>query len=162
MADLRIVGPALARRVWEGMRNPSTRRVARKLRQAGASVSHMTVARWRNKGWRPLEREDHPLEVARAQLDDAVPLLNGDAMTTAKVLVEQAAQREKLEQLTDGKLLREAARDVAIAVIVVGRALMRQPETVVNKPGELAILFRALAACVQAASAANYKAPEAT
>jgi putative SOS response-associated peptidase YedK len=30
----------------------------------------------------------------------------------------------------------------------------RQPETIINKPGELAPLFRSLAACVQAVSAA--------
>jgi hypothetical protein len=47
-------------------------------------------------------------------------------------------------------------------VIVVTRAFLRQPETIVNKPGEIAVLLRALAACVEAASAANYKAPEAT
>ena len=85
MTDPLPFGPAVAKRLWETMRIPSTRRVARKLRQAGTSVSHMTVARWRNRGWRPLEREQHPLEVAREQLDDAVPLLTVDAMTTAKV-----------------------------------------------------------------------------
>jgi hypothetical protein len=59
---------------------------------------------WRRRGWRPLEREQHPLEVAREQLDDAVPLVTGDPMTTAKVLVERSAEREELESLPDGQL----------------------------------------------------------
>ena len=73
MSDLPAPNPALARKVWDSMARPSTRRVARKMRQAGAPISHMTVARWRSRGWRPLEREQHPLDVAREQLDDAVP-----------------------------------------------------------------------------------------
>src|SRR6266446_877915 len=71
---------------WDSMARASTRRVARKMGQAGAPISHMTVARWRSRGWRPLEREQHPLEAARARLDDGVPLLTGDAMTVAEVL----------------------------------------------------------------------------
>src|SRR5436190_2737379 len=68
MANLPLTDPTLAKQVWESMPNASTRRVARKLRQAGASISHMTVARWRNQGWRPLDGEQqHPLEVALAQ-----------------------------------------------------------------------------------------------
>jgi hypothetical protein len=154
MHDLPAPNPALARKVWESMPRPSTRRVARKLRQAGISLSHMTVARWRRRGWRPLEREQHPLEVARAQLDDAVPLLTGDPMTTAKILVEGSAEREELEKLPDGQLLRQAAREAATAVTVVAHAFLRQPEAIIYKPGELAVLFRALTQCVQAAAAA--------
>jgi hypothetical protein len=154
MGDLSGPNPAQAQKIWESMRNPSTRRVATKLRQSGASISHMTVARWRNRGWRALEREQHPLEVAREQLDDAVPLLTGDPMTTTKVLVEGSAEREELEKLPDGQLLRQAAREAATAVTVVGRAFLRQPEAIIYKPGELAVLFRALTACVEAASAA--------
>jgi len=94
--------------------------------------------------WRPSEGEQHPLEVACAQLDDAVPLLTGDPMTTAKVLVEGSAERKELERLPDGQLLRQAARKAAAAVIVVGRAFLLQPEAIIYKPGELAVLFRAL------------------
>jgi hypothetical protein len=122
--------------------------------ETGGSASLMTVARWRNRGWRPLEREQHPLEVAREQLDDAVPLLTGNPMTTAEDLVRESAEREELEKLTDGQLLRRAARAVAETVILVCHALMREPETIISKPGELAVLFRSLAVCVQAVSAA--------
>ena len=61
MANLPLTDPTLAKQVWDSMPNASTRRVARKLRQAGASISHMTVARWRNQGGRPLDGEQqHP------------------------------------------------------------------------------------------------------
>jgi hypothetical protein len=158
MGVLPTPNPALARKVWDSMRNPSTRRVATKLRQSGVSISHMTVARWRSRGWRPLEREQHPLEAARAQLDDAVPILTGDAMTTGKVLVDGSAEREELEKLPDAQLLRQGAREAATAVIVVAHAFLRQPEAIIYKPGELAVLFRAFAACVQAVSAASAQA----
>jgi hypothetical protein len=154
MGDLPALNPALVRKVWESMAHPSTRRVARKFRQSGSSISHQTVARWRNRGWRPLEREQHPLEVAREQLDDAVPLLTGDPMTTAKVLTEGSAEREEMEKLSDGQLLRQAAREAATAVIVVAHAFLRQPEAIIYKPAELGVLFRALASCARGVSAA--------
>src|SRR5258705_5640579 len=98
MANLPLADPTLAKQVWESMPNASTRRVARKLRQAGASISHMTVARWRNQGWRPLDGEQqHPLEVALASLDDAVPVLTAHPLTTADSLVQASAEREALE-----------------------------------------------------------------
>src|SRR5260221_1613268 len=101
MTKLSVPNPALARKVWENLTHRCTRRVATKLRQSGVSISHMTVARWRSRGWRPLEREQHPLDVAREQLDDAVPLLTGEPMTTAKAFVEGSAEREELEKLPD-------------------------------------------------------------
>ena len=45
MVKLRTPNPAPAKKVWESMLNASTRPVARKLRQAGAGISYMTVAR---------------------------------------------------------------------------------------------------------------------
>jgi hypothetical protein len=41
-----------------------------------------------------------------------------------------------------------------VDVTVVGDAFLRQPQAIIQKPGELAVLFRALTACAQAASAA--------
>jgi hypothetical protein len=62
------------------MTHPSSRRIARKISQEGRSVSHETINRWRRQGWRALDREPrHPLEIARDHLDDAVPLLTGEA-----------------------------------------------------------------------------------
>jgi hypothetical protein len=155
MGDLPAPNPALARKIWDSMTRPSTRRVATRLRQAGIPVSHQTINRWRRNQWRPLERAEHPLETARAQLDDAVPVLTGDPLTTAEVLVAQsAAERDKPEQLTEGQRLHEAARALAMSVTLVGEAFLRQPEIIISKTGEVAVLFRSLAACVQAMSAA--------
>jgi hypothetical protein len=147
--------PALARKIWEGMPNASTRRVARKLRQAGGSISHQTVARWRNQGWRPLEGEQqHPLEAARASLDDAVPLLTGNPSTTANSIVQESAEREALEQSTDAVLLRKAAREVLTAICLIARAVMLRPEVMATRPAEVGFLMLALAKCFQAATAA--------
>jgi hypothetical protein len=112
------------------------------------------VARWRRHGWRPLDREQHPLDAGREQLDDAVPLLTGDATTAAGDLAKASNERAELEILPDGELLNRAARALAVDVTVVCEAFLRQPEAVIYKPGELAVLFRALTACAQAASAA--------
>jgi hypothetical protein len=140
MGDLPAPNPALAKKVWDNMVRPSTRRVATKLRQSGVMISHQTVARWRNRGWRPLEREQHPLEVARAQLDDAVPLLTGDPMTVVEDLVKASGERAELENLPDGELLHRVARELAVDVIVVCDAFLRQPEAIIYKPGVLAVL----------------------
>ncbi len=152
MARLPVPTPAQARKIWESIANPSTRRVATRLRQAGLTVSHMRVARWRNRGWKQLTHENHVLEAARIALDDAVPLLTGDPNTTAKILIEQDfAERAKLEQLTDEELLSQTARDVAITAILVCRALRRQVNAVFPaKIGELATLMTALFTSLEA------------
>lgn len=76
-----------------------------KLRQSGSSISHETAARWRRRGWRPLEREQHPLEVAREQLDDAAPLLTRDPVAED---LNESAEPAELEAVPDGELLRRA------------------------------------------------------
>jgi hypothetical protein len=58
--------------------------------QAGLPVSHQAINRWRRNQWRPLEREQHPLEVAREQLDDGAPLLTRDPTTVAEDLVKES------------------------------------------------------------------------
>jgi hypothetical protein len=164
MSELPFTSPSQARRVWDSMAHRSSRRVARKMSQSGRPVSHETINRWRNQRWRSLEREpQHNLEVARELLDDAVPLLTGDPLTTTKSLIEESAERETLEQLTDGELLRRAAREVTVAVILVAKSMMRHAAIVATKPVEFGILVRALTECVLAATAvlARRPAPEA-
>jgi len=125
MAQLKTCTPALAKQVWQATPKPSTRRVATKLRQSGARISHGTVARWKSQGWRSLQQEQqHPLEIARDRLDDAVPVLTGNPMSTAASMVQGSDDRETLEQLSDDELLRRAAREVLIAVVVIARVTM--------------------------------------
>ena len=110
MGHLKRCTPALAKEVWQATPNPSTRRVATRLRQSGTRISHMTVARWRSQGWRQLQQEpQHPLEAARDHLDDAAPLLTGDPMSTTESITMESADRETLDQLSDDERLRRAA-----------------------------------------------------
>jgi hypothetical protein len=160
MAQLKTCTPARAKEVWQATPNASTRRVASKLRQSGARVSHMTVARWRSQGWRSLQQEPrHPLEIAREHLDDAVPLLTGNPLTTAKVLVEQSTARETLDELTDGELLRRAAREVAKVVCMVSKIMLVKATLSVTRPAEIGVRVRARAQCLQAATAVLARHP---
>jgi hypothetical protein len=65
-----------------------------------------------------------------------VPLLTGDSLTTATTFVQENTERETLEQLADGELLRKAAREVVIAVYMVANALMRQASILVTRPAD--------------------------
>src|SRR4051812_34440280 len=151
-ADLPIPSPAQARKIWESMANPSTRRVATRLHQAGLSVSHMQVARWRNQGWREVAQNDHPLEAARKFFDDAIPLFTSNPNMTANVFIEKkTAERDALEQLTDKQLLNQAVREIATTTIIIARALRQRVNTLIpTKVGELAVLLRSLAISLSA------------
>ena len=153
MRQLPAVSPTLAQQVWEGMSNPSTRRVAQKIRQAGRVVSHETVRRWRANGWRPLDREQHPLDAARAALDDAIPVLTSDPLTTAESFCAANKDDAPIDELSDAELIRRASRELAIATVLVAQGLMLQPDTPLTRPIEAGTLLRALAKCVQAVSA---------
>jgi hypothetical protein len=114
MVELPLTNPTQAKRVWEGMSQPSTRRVAMKMRQSGRPVSHQTVNRWRNQGWRPLECEQHhPLDDARELLDDAMPLLTGDPMSTANVDIAPTVARilQFSMPAAQGRVLEEALHE---------------------------------------------------
>ena len=103
------VTPGEAKIVWSTLRNPSARRVARVLSQAGRRVHHSTIARWRAEGWRSVLSGPHPVEAARQAVDVAARVLTGDPTAGPDVLERQAEEREKLENLTDRELLRRAA-----------------------------------------------------
>jgi hypothetical protein len=147
------VTPALAQQVWDQMDAPSTRRVAHKLRQAGRAVSHETIRRWQANGWRPLAREQHPLDAARAALNDAIPVLTLDPLTTADSIRAAGDDAAALAQLSDAELIHRARRELAIATVVVAQALMLEPDIATNRPTEVSVLAHALAKCVQAVDA---------
>jgi len=135
------------------MPNPSTRRVAQKFRQAGRPLSHETVRRWRANGWRPLDREQHPLDAARAALDDAIPVLTSDPLTTAESFCASNKDDAPIDELSDAELIRRASRELASATVVVAQGLMLQPDIAVTRPVEVGILLSSLAKCAQAVSA---------
>ena len=147
--------PAEAKIVWATLRNPSARRVAKAVSQAGRRVHHSTIARWRAEGWRSVASGPHPLEAARQAVDIAARVLTGDPTAGPEILVKQAEEREKLEGLTDRELLRRAAREVCITNILVSQELQRHLSTLVaEKTIETAALVRALWGAVDAASTA--------
>jgi hypothetical protein len=137
------------------MSRPSSRRVAKKLSQSGRSISHETINRWRRQGWRSSQQETrHPLEIARDHLDDAVPVLTpGDPMTTSTSFVQGNADAETLDQLPDDEILRQTAREIARAACLIARAMMMRGMVAVTKPAEFGALVKALAECLEAATA---------
>jgi hypothetical protein len=63
------VTPAEAQVVWNAIKNPSARSVARALSQTGRKIHHSTIARWCAGGWRPVAHRPHPVDAARQALD---------------------------------------------------------------------------------------------
>src|SRR5438128_2464317 len=143
---LPLATPALAKRVWNGQRNPSARRVAKALNQAGYRVHYTTVARWRSKGWGPIEGE-HPLDTARANLDAALPVLSGDPTITTEELVKRSEDKLHHQDVPDAELQRKAVRQAMVAQALVCQELQAQAADLVRtRPMEVGILIDALAA----------------
>src|SRR3981189_530187 len=117
--------PDLAKTVWARQRSPSARSVARALTQSGCPVHFTTVNRWRGWEWRDAKCE-HPLDQARAALESALPLMTLDPTSTIDDLVRSSPEVEQLDELSDGELLRKAARELARAVYLVAHMMLRQ------------------------------------
>jgi hypothetical protein len=121
---------------------------------AGYPVHFVTVARWKAMGW-SVQESRHPLEVARAALDSTAPLATGIPQTSIGDLIREHGNRESLEKLTDDELLSTAAREVAIALIIIVQAMRGQATSLVaTKTGELAATLKSVAAALGAASTA--------
>ena len=144
--SLPIATPGLARVVWDQQPRPSARSVARALTRAGRRVHFTTIARWKATGWRSSERDQHPLDAAREELDAAVPLLTGDPLTKVADIVAAYEAREELSKLSDQDLLHDAIRETSIALIVVTHEVQRCiADLVGNRPAEFGVLLRAMA-----------------
>ena len=94
MRAIKPVTPDEAATVWRSIPNPSARRVARALTQAGRRVHFSTVARWRSQGWRPVASGPHPIDAARVALGVAARLLTGDPATGADRIQGRRASRK--------------------------------------------------------------------
>jgi hypothetical protein len=114
--------PAMAQRVWARHQRPSARSVAQAMQQAGYPVHFVTAARWRAQNWRA-KVSDHPLQIARSQLEAVAPLVTGDPETTIEGLLGDPARSRDLDELTDAEVLRRAAREAAIATALVWKAI---------------------------------------
>jgi hypothetical protein len=61
--------------------------------------------------------------LARAGLESVAPVVTGIPTTSIKDLIKEYPNRESLEKLTDAELLRLAAREVAMAVVIIARRI---------------------------------------
>jgi hypothetical protein len=149
------VSPSEAKAVWASIRNPSARRVARTLSQAGRPVHHSTVARWRAQGWRTVATGLHPLAAARDALDVAAAVLTGNPTTGAEAVTGKTVKREELEGLADHELLDRLARETCITTLLVQDELIDAlPTLLSHKLLETAVLIKALADTHKAINAA--------
>ncbi len=152
MSLLKSVTPEEAKRVWVSIPNPSARRVAKALTQSGRRVHHSTIARWRAQDWRPVPHSLHPLDAARQALDMAAGVLTGDPVAGLKVVSSEDNGQQELEGLSDRELLREASREMLIAIRLVFEVLLSQlPHLMATKTMETATLLNALNAGLRAA-----------
>jgi len=73
-------------------------------------------------------RSNHPLEGARRQVEAATPLVTGNPETIIDDLID-ASVREEFDELTQGEVLRRAAREVAIATTLVAKEIQKRSTT---------------------------------
>jgi hypothetical protein len=147
MNRIKRVTPDEAAAVWDSIPNPSARRVAKTLAQAGRRVHHTTIARWHARGWRPVAQRPHPIEAAREALDVAARALTGGLAAEA---FARRAESEDLGDFDDREILRRAARDLLVLSVV----LLRPEFLVQEKMGKTAVLLKTVAIATQAASRA--------
>src|SRR5262245_18548942 len=122
-----------------------TTRPGRAMTAAGYDVHWVTVARWRRQGWLSNADADHPLDVARAKLEAIAPLATGNP-----VAVE--AKADGGERVADAELLRQESRKLsALSTQAWDAAEPKLEKLVRRRPGELALLVKALTECGQAA-----------
>ena len=155
MRAITPVTPDEAATVWRSIPNPSARRVAKALTQAGRRVHFSTIARWRAQGWRPVASGPHPIEAARDALDRAVRLLTGDLPLGADTLVRQSEASDQLGSLNDVELLRRSSRELLIRQIGLCKIMNSRGVLLIrDKPAEAGELLKALAHATRAAARA--------
>jgi hypothetical protein len=142
----------MAKQVWQGIRwRPGSRKVARKLLQAGFFVHHTTIARWRRQGWPATGKARESIDAALTGVDIAAPLLTGDAKTTADELVNLSEAKTQLEGLSEKELVTAVARRALITITLVQEQFNAQlPDLLKEKPRETGVLVGALAALIEA------------
>jgi hypothetical protein len=92
-------------------------------------------------------KSDHPLEVARSQLEAVAPLVSGDPEATLEDLI--AAHKQDLDELSESGVLRRAAREVAIATALVAKAIQNRTTAAFNMTEVMPALL-SMGACLAA------------
>jgi hypothetical protein len=155
MRSPKPVTPEEAMAVWNTLKNPSARSVARALSQSGRRVHHSTIARWYGRGWRAVAHRPHPVVAARQALDIAAGILTGDPSGGTELL-EQRPEREEFDGLSDSEVLRRSARQLCIVSILACHQFQESaPTLIAERPGgKAALLLKALCGALPAAVAA--------
>jgi hypothetical protein len=154
MRSPKPVTPEEAMAVWNALKNPSARSVARALSQSGRRIHHSTIARRYGQGWRPVAHRPHPVVAARQALDIAAGILTGDPSAGTGIL-EGRPERQQLDGLSDSEVLRRSARQLCIATNLTCDAFQESGSTLVaESPAEAAQLLKALCGALPAAVAA--------
>jgi hypothetical protein len=133
---------------WQSFDTETFTNLTRALTRAGYPVHWVTVARWHAQNWQA-KPSNHPLEIARAQLEAIAPLVTDDPETTLDDLIGQPGE-EDLGELSDDELLRKAAREVAIATNILAKEIARRAALPETELVELAPILRAVAAGLDA------------
>jgi hypothetical protein len=121
-------------------------------------VHFTTVALWKRTGWRAQESR-HPLDAARAGLDSIAPVVTGNPHTSIEDLIGNHPDREKFEKLTDAELVRLAAREVAMAVVIIARTIQARAVSLVStNAGGVADLLKSVATALDAVGSAFVQA----
>jgi len=68
----------------------------------------------------------HPVEAARRTLDVVAPLLTGEATAGVEAFLDRRDHLEELDGLPDHELIRRAARETLVAVVLLCSELQRQ------------------------------------
>lgn len=143
MTEKKIATPEIAKAVWEGMDNPSSRRVRDKLIAAGYDApSFKTINQWVKKGgWttRKVRRGHKPR--MQNKLDDAAPALTGDPRTTAEDVVEAVfkmlpppdPEQPKAEQPKSETGQNSPEDDLRADLKSLRDAIMGSPETLLSE-----------------------------
>ena len=155
MRTIKPVTPDEAAGVWRSIPDPSARKVAQTLTQAGRRVHFSTIARWRAQGWRPVVSGLHPIEAARDALDRATRLLTGHLPLGADTSVRQSEAGDQLASLNDVELLRRSSRELLIRQIGLCKIMSSRGVLLIReKPAETGVLLKALAHATRAAARA--------
>lgn len=143
MTERKIATPEIAKAVWEGMDNPSSRRVRDKLIAAGYDTpSFKTINQWVKKGEWTTKKTSKPRNPSKFnRLDDAAPALTGDPRTTAEDVVEAVLkmlpppdpEQPKAEQSKEEPKPGSPEDDLRADLKALRDAIMGSPETLLSE-----------------------------
>jgi hypothetical protein len=86
-------------------------------------------------------------------------VVTGNPHTSIEDLIRTHPDRESLEKLTDAELLRLAAREVAMAVVIIARTIQARAASLVStNAGGVADLLKSVATALDAVGSAFLQA----